>query len=65
MKTPWFDRESGLWVDKDEFDGKNKKDTAEIDAEINAARNAVSTQQTEKAISFAESLMVDDGNLPF
>jgi hypothetical protein len=23
MKTPWFDRNTGMWVDKDEFDAKN------------------------------------------
>jgi hypothetical protein len=64
MKTPWFDRENGVWVDKDEFEGKNKKETAEIDSEIKAAKDAVLTP-APKEVSFADSLMIDDENLPY
>lgn len=69
MKTPWFDRANGVWVDKDEFEGNNKKDTAEIDAEIKAAKDAVlqtsSASSNGQSASFAESLMIDEDNMPF
>ena len=69
MKTPWFDRANGVWVDKDEFEGNNKKDTAEIDAEIKAAKEAVLHTSSEssngQSASFAESLMIDEDNMPF
>ena len=69
MKTPWFDRANGVWVYKDEFEGNNKKDTAEIDAEIKAAKEAVLHTSSEssngQSASFAESLLIDEDNMPF
>lgn len=71
MKTPWFDRDNGVWVDKEEFDGINGKDTSEVDAEIAAAREAVSSvgnviePNTSPTKSFADSLTLDDEDMPF
>jgi hypothetical protein len=71
MKTPWFDRDNGVWVDKEEFDGINGKDTSEVDAEIAAAREAVSSvgnviePTTSPTKSFADSLTLDDEDMPF
>ena len=67
MKTPWFDRNSGIWVDKDEFDEINNKKTSEVDNEINAAKNAVASMQVieKPEHDFANSLMVDDDDMPF
>ena len=67
MKTPWFDRNSGIWVDKDEFDEINNKKTSEVDKEINAAKNAVASMQVieKPEHDFANSLMVDDDDMPF
>ena len=59
MKTPWFDREKNVWVDKDEYDGNKKESTEEIDAEITAAKEATVDR------SFAESLMVNEDDMPF
>ena len=59
MKTPWFDRENNVWVDKDEYDGNKKESTEEIDAEITAAKEATIDR------SFAESLMVNEDDMPF
>ena len=59
MKTPWFDRENNVWVDKDEYDGNKKESTEEIDAEITAAKEATVDR------SFAESLMVNEDDMPF
>lgn len=71
MKTPWFDRDNGVWVDKEEFDGVSGKDTYEADAEIAAAREAVSAvgnvaePTTPPTKSFADSLTLDDEDMPF
>jgi hypothetical protein len=69
MKTPWFDRESGTWVDKDEFDNENKKETESVDAEIEAAKKAVSDVSTKPlentAHSFAQSLTINEDDMPF
>lgn len=70
MKTPWFDRDNGVWVDKDEFDGVSSNDTIEADLEIAAAKQAVyevsSTPIVEnKPKSFADSLTLDDEDMPF
>lgn len=76
MRTPWFDRANGVWVDKDEFEDKNKKKTEDIDSDINAAKNAVLNPNTEQTSgresnngtsSFVDSLMLkdDEDNMPF
>lgn len=76
MRTPWFDRANGVWVDKDEFEDKNKKKTEDIDSDINAAKNAVLNPNIEQtsgkesnngASSFVDSLMLkdDEDNMPF
>ena len=69
MKTPWFDKANGVWVDKDAYDGNNKAVAASADAEILAAKAAVAgiantdnTNNTEKK-SFISSITVDD--MPF
>lgn len=60
MRTPWFDRANGVWVDKDEFDGKGNKQVDEIDAEINAAKQ-LAMQQTVPSSSVATSQVADGG----
>lgn len=65
MKTPWFDRANGVWVDKDEFEGKNKKMTEGVDAEIEAAKHAVAEVSESPAQSFASSLEINDDDMPF
>jgi hypothetical protein len=76
MRTPWFDRANGVWVDKDEFEDKNKKKTEDIDSDINAAKNAVLNPNTEQTSGresnngtsdFVDSLMLkdDEDNMPF
>lgn len=70
MKTPWFDRNTGMWVDKDEFDAKNKAKTEDIDADIDLAKGKVNeimgtNQVNENKQGFIDSLMVDDEGMPF
>jgi hypothetical protein len=67
MRTPWFDRANGVWVDKEEFDGRNKKQTEGVDAEIEAAKQTVAEVSASKtqAQSFAASLEINDDDMPF
>ena len=70
MKTPWFDRNTGMWVDKDEFDAKNKAKTEDIDADIDSAKDKVkeimaTNQVNENKQGFVDSLMIDDEGMPF
>lgn len=57
MKTPWFDRTKNIWVDKEEIEGVNKEVVNEINNEINVAK--------ETNNNFAQSLEIDDDELPF
>jgi hypothetical protein len=70
MKTPWFDRENNIWVDKDEYDGKNNDDIYSANMDIENAKKLIveqtvntHTPSTEKS-EFISSISVDD-NFPF
>ena len=76
MKIPWYDREQGKWVDKEEIDAKNesKKEEAEkAEKEIKEAEAKAKGQTTTPALTpeapkqdFTDSLiMKDDEDLPF
>lgn len=70
MKTPWFDRDNNVWVDKEEFDAANGKVTADVDSEIETAKQAVYEVSNvgaveNKAQSFADSLTLDEDDMPF
>lgn len=76
MKIPWYDREKGKWVDKEEIDAKNesKKEEAEkAEKEIKEAEAKAKGQTTTPALTpeapkqdFTDSLiMKDDEDLPF
>jgi hypothetical protein len=75
MKTPWFDRENNIWVDKDEYDGKNDDAINEVNQKIETANkiiintpttNLEVNNKTEKE-DFASAINVeeDNDNLPF
>jgi hypothetical protein len=65
MKTPWFDRNNGVWVDKDEFDASSNNATQTIDTEIEESRKAM-TEASIKANDFAASLTLnDEDDMPF
>ena len=64
MKTPWFDRNNGVWVDKEEFDGASNNATQTIDTEIEESRKAM-TEASNKANDFAASLTLNDDDMPF
>ena len=70
MKTPWFDKANGIWIDKDEYDGKSQLAVDDADADIEAAKEAVAymsnrSEESASSKSFTSSLMVDEDTLPF
>jgi hypothetical protein len=67
MKTPWFDRNNNVWVDKVEFEATNKQKTTDVDDEIKAAKQAVAevSAAPKQEQSFAASLEINDDDMPF
>ena len=70
MKTPWYDREKGKWVDKTEIDAKRQAKAAEeeqANKEIEiAAAKAVQNEEPQPARDFTSSLIVnEEDDLPF
>ena len=67
MKTPWFDRNNNVWVDKAEFELTNKQKTTDVDDEIKAAKQAVAevSAAPKQEQSFAASLEINDDDMPF
>lgn len=41
MKVPWFDRTQNMWIDKADYDARQKKKSDNAEAEINEATTAV------------------------
>ena len=79
MKIPWYDREQGKWVDKEEIDAKKQGQAAQVNeanAEIEKAMATAGVaqapiaqepvQEAEPVKDFTSSLiMKDDEDLPF
>ena len=67
MKTPWFDRNNNVWVDKAEFELTNKQKTTDVNDEINAAKQAIAEVSTapKQGQGFAASLEINDDDMPF
>lgn len=62
MRIPWFDKQKGMWVDKEEYEKEHGANTSEINQEIKDAEAKI--KETEKNKSFASSLEIDDDDLP-
>ena len=66
MKTPWFDRDNGVWIDKEEHDGVSGEAIANANAEIAAARQNVSNMSTPSPQDdFFGSISLNDDDLPY
>ena len=77
MKTPWYDRDKGIWVDKEVYDkehgtGKKREEVKQADEEIQKAESVLVGKieepqaNTTQAQDFTSTLiMKDDGDLPF
>ena len=74
MKVPWYDREKGVWVDKEEVDakkGEKAKEEQKADQEIKEAEaKAVGVQpvaepEPPKRDFTSTLIMKDDDDLPF
>ena len=66
MKIPWYDRESGKWVDKEEVDGKyafKEKQKEDTDSEIKRAMENLNESATKD--DFTSSIMMKDDDFPF
>lgn len=74
MKTPWYDKSNGIWVDKDEYDGKTNDNIDEANAEVNESRAAAANLAKEvmstspvnnEKQEFVQAITIDEDNLPF
>ena len=77
MKIPWYDREQGKWVDKEEIDAKKQGQAAQVNeandeigkAIVSVTTGPVVTEQPTQELptqDFTSSLiMKDDDDLPF
>ena len=71
MKIPWYDREKGIWVDKDIFNAEHGNQSKEIENEIEKAEQAAAHPETDtsqtkaKADDFVSSITVNEEDLPF
>ena len=75
MRIPWYDREKGMWVDKEEIDAKKQGQVEQVDeanAEIERAMATagVAPEPVQEPVApvhdFTDSLiMKDDADLPF
>lgn len=73
MKIPWYDREKGKWVDKEEVDAKvnaekekQQKEEQKAEEDIKKAADAAVNPSAEPAKDFTSSLIIkDDEDLPF
>ena len=71
MKIPWYDREKGIWVDKEVFNAEHGNQSKEIENEIEKAEQAaahpetVAAQPNIKENDFVSSITVNEDDLPF
>lgn len=65
MRTPWFDKSKGVWVDKEEYEAEHGANTNEVDKEIKEAENKVKENEKSNNNSFVGSLEINDDDLPY
>ena len=67
MKTPWFDRDNGVWVEKNEVDEIKKKESNAANADINTARQNISNlgQPKTQEDDFFSAITLDEDDLPY
>jgi hypothetical protein len=58
MKTPWFDRANGVWIEKEEVDETKKQETENANADVKAAKQAVANMKPKN--DFESTIMLDD-----
>ena len=81
MKTPWYDKEKGVWVDKEEYNAEHGNERTNAEAAVAEVKNAVAEMAkaaepvapvapapsvtVQEKPSFAASITVNDDDLPF
>lgn len=64
MKVPWFDKTSGKWVDKEEFENKRNNETGDLEKKINDAKERVKNIGNERVNNIVSELSLEDDDLP-
>jgi hypothetical protein len=62
MRIPWFDKQKGVWVAKEDYEKEHGANTTAINNEIKDAESQI--KENEKNNSFASSLEISDDDLP-
>jgi len=65
MRIPWFDKQKGMWVDKEEYEKEHGANTKDINDEIKNAENKVKENEKTNNNSFVGSLEINDDDLPY
>lgn len=65
MRIPWYDRDLGKWVDKDEYDIAHGNEVKRADDEVKKAEDALKDASVEKKEDIAASITISDDDLPF
>jgi hypothetical protein len=55
MKTPWFDKANGIWIDKEEYNTETKNELNEVDASIEAAKLAIRGGVTTPTVTMVDT----------
>ena len=58
MKTPWFDRANGVWIEKEEVDETKKQETENANADVKAAKQAIANMKPKN--DFEATITLDD-----
>ena len=70
MKIPWYDKDNGVWVDKEEFDKTHgttakREEAQKADEQIKQAEAAAVATEAPKQDFTSSLIMKDDEDLPF
>lgn len=64
MKIPWFDKTTGKWIDKEEYEAKRNENTNNLDKKINEARKNVKLIGASENNNIINELTLTDDDLP-
>lgn len=65
MRIPWYDRDLGKWVDKEEYDIAHGNEVKKADDDVKKAEDALKNVTIEKKDDFTASITLSDDDLPF
>lgn len=65
MRIPWYDRDKGMWVDKEDYENEHKNQVKESDDLIEKANYAVVHPESAKKPDIVDSMTIQEEDLPF